>query len=140
MNDSELIWEAYVNTSKVSVKQTNDIEGTSLQGYVDASYNQLVEVFGKPTYETGFSKTEKITTAWNLEFPSGVIVTIYNWKNYENYGKDPEPNEEYEWHVGGYDINAVYLVKNALKQSKGSKSNGFVDKIKNKFSRIFDKK
>jgi len=138
MNDSKLIWEAYTNTSKVSVKQTNDTEGTSLQGHVDASYNQLVEVFGKPSYKTPFSETEKITTAWDLEFPSGVIVTIYNWKNYENYGKDPEPDEEYEWHVGGYDQNAVYLVKNALKQSKGS--NGFVDKMKNKFSRMFDKK
>ena len=63
--------------------------GTSLQGYVQCSYDDLVNTFGTPTIEGGMET--KIEVEWNLTFydPSKhfdevQIATIYNWKN----GKD----------------------------------------------------
>jgi hypothetical protein len=56
-------------------------QGTSLKGYVNLTYNQLVEVLGEPTFkeESGDNKTQK---EWVVEF-GGEVFTIYDWKTYD---------------------------------------------------------
>jgi hypothetical protein len=89
------------------MKFTNDanVNGTSLQGYVQAYYHQLVEVFGEP--EGGGDKT---TVEWCLEFEDGTVATIYDWKEYDT------PMGLYHWHIGGRNNLAVDRVTKTFKQ------------------------
>ena len=91
-----------------------NINMTSLKGYVKTTYAKLVETFGEPTF-TDASPYEKVNAEWNLEFTvpftdewgeedfNYVKATIYNWK--DGY----IPTEEYEWHIGGKDYDAVCI-------------------------------
>lgn len=96
----------------MTIKRTANINGTSLKGTIKTTYNRLVEVFGEPCLNDPPSEHEKVTTEWDLVFPCGTVATIYNRKN---YGTDPAPHEDYDWHVGGYDYQAFALVSDALK-------------------------
>jgi hypothetical protein len=82
-----------------------DVNRTCLQGYMEAYYHQLVEVFGEP--EGGGDKT---TVEWCLEFEDGTVATIYDWKEYET------PTGLYAWHIGGHSNLAVARVQRAFKQ------------------------
>lgn len=77
---------------------------TGLQGYVHATYDELVSVFGEPDLRDG----DKVTAEWCLEFEDGTIATIYDWKMGET------PRGLYRWHVGGYDARAAWLVQTTL--------------------------
>ena len=81
-----------------------DANRTCLQGYVEAYYHQLVEVFGEP--EGGGDKT---TVEWCLEFEDGTVATIYDWKEYET------PMGLYHGHIGGHNNLAVARVTRALR-------------------------
>jgi hypothetical protein len=83
-----------------------DANMTSLQGYMQAHYHQLVEVFGEP--EGGGDKT---TVEWCLKFADGTVATIYDWKEYET------PMGNYNWHIGGRNNLAVARVQSAFRQS-----------------------
>jgi hypothetical protein len=89
------------------MKFTNeaDANGTSLQGYMQAYYHQLVEVFGEP--EAGGDKT---TVEWCLSFADGTVATIYDWKEYDT------PTGLYHWHIGGKNNLAVDRVISTFKQ------------------------
>ena len=89
------------------MKFTNEADAnmTSLQGYMQAYYHQLVEVFGEP--EGGGDKT---TVEWCLEFEDGTVATIYDWKEYET------PLGNYNWHIGGRSQKAVDRVMRTFKQ------------------------
>jgi hypothetical protein len=76
---------------------------TSLQGYMRATYNQLVSRFGEP--DGGGDKT---TVEWVLKFEDGTVATIYDWKECST------PMYEYDWHIGGKSKRAVTLVEQAL--------------------------
>ena len=90
------------------------VNGTSLKGFVKTTYADLVEKFGEPTYTSG----DKTTAEWNLEFEVDVphygggteyvTATIYDWKTCST------PMGEYEWHVGGYNMDALYVIEKAL--------------------------
>ena len=93
-----------------------DVNGTSYQGVVTTTYDELVSKFGDPTY-TDASPYEKVNAQWSLEFdvPTEdgedyelVTATIYNWK------VGSIPTDKYEWHVGGFDFNSVDLVQGVL--------------------------
>ena len=93
------------------IKNKNFGFGTSLQGYIFASYDELVNVFGRPSVGPDKpSGDEKVTCEWNLEFEDGTVVTIYDWKEYT--GKTPRGR--YEWHIGGRSRSAERLVQEAL--------------------------
>lgn len=81
------------------------VNGTSLQGYIRATYAELVERFGQP--EGGGDKT---TVEWMLKFEDGTVATIYDWKEYET------PTYEYDWHIGGKSKAAVSAVKSTFRQ------------------------
>ena len=95
---------------------TIDTIGTSYQGVINTTYDEIVEKFGEPTY-TDASPYEKVNAQWSLEFDvptedgedyDYVTATIYNWK------MGYIPTEKYEWHIGGFDFEAVDLVQKVL--------------------------
>ena len=89
------------------------VGGTSLQGYVKTTYDEIVKVFGEPRYTS--SGDDKVTAEWNLEFDVDdecVIATIYDWK----LGKTPFG--EYDWHIGGYSTQAADVVAEYMKRAK----------------------
>ena len=97
----------------VTVTPRSNFVSTSLQGYLNASYADLVKVFGHPQC-TETSGDGKVDTEWELcindkEFDTVRNVTIYNWKDYDG-GYEAMSNPNYEWHIGGNNpIDAVQL-------------------------------
>ena len=78
-----------------------DVDGTCLQGMAEATYNELVALFGKPI----LTKSEGAETdaEWLLQFEDGVVATLYNWKDGKNYlGPCGKPTKRItHWHIGG---------------------------------------
>ena len=90
---------------KFTQAEWTEANGTSLQGYVQAYYHQLVAVFGEP--QEGGDKT---TVEWVLKFADGTVATIYDWKEYET------PMGLHRWHIGGRSQRAVDRVTSTFKQ------------------------
>jgi hypothetical protein len=90
----------------------NKLNGTCLQGYVDANYADLCEKFGEPTDSDGY----KVDAEWLIEFADGTVATIYNYKDGKNYcGEEGLDVEDItDWHIGGKSKNALWLVEAAL--------------------------
>jgi len=89
------------------------VAGTCLQGYINATYQELIDVFGKPTKSDGY----KVDAEWLIEFEDGTVATVYNWKNGLNYcGADGTPVEYItRWNVGGNSgTDTVTKIKRAL--------------------------
>lgn len=92
-----------------------DSVGTSLRGYVKATREDLTEAFGDPMI---YSLGDKVTMEWVIQFDSGDVATIYDWKRYElGY---PGFGEIYEWHIGGNSHEVQNLVSDALSRSNPS--------------------
>ena len=88
------------------------ITGTSLQGYIEATYDDLVKAFGKPTYDsTEDGESDKVHTQWGLEFENEegdlIVATIYDWKEENAYNSRVG---KYRWHIGGNSYDAVEAV------------------------------
>ena len=88
------------------------ITGTSLQGYIEATYDDLVKAFGKPSYDsTEDGESDKVHTQWALEFENEegdlVVATIYDWKEENAYNSRVG---KYRWHIGGNSYDAVEAV------------------------------
>lgn len=93
--------------------ETEITVGTSLQGYVDISFTDLVEMFGDPHYyERGKTDAE-----WYLRI-DGVICTIYNYKDGKNYcgAEGDEIVDIRDWHIGGTSKESERKVKKYIKQ------------------------
>ncbi len=88
------------------------LNGTSLQGYINCDYKTLVKVFGKPQ---GMYDDYKSDCAWDLVI-NGVVCTIYNYKDGKNYcGKSGLAKTQItNWHVGGRSVLAQKYVDAAL--------------------------
>jgi hypothetical protein len=77
-----------------------------------ATTNQLIGILGEP--ERGFYE-DKVTREWVIEdSDSGVVATIYDWKEYREYGDDEAVN----WHIGGHNKDAIRLVVEVLTGTK----------------------
>ena len=88
------------------------ITGTSLQGYIEATYDDLVKAFGKPAYDsTEHGESDKVHTQWALEFENEegdlIVATIYDWKEENAYNSRVG---KYKWHIGGNSYDAVEAV------------------------------
>jgi hypothetical protein len=81
---------------------TDDVCGTSFQGYIAITYKELVEVLGEPHH----TDDDKITAEWDFKTSDGTIFTIYDYK------EDATPTTIYDWHIGGHDEKAVEVVRN----------------------------
>jgi hypothetical protein len=93
---------------KLTFTTGGSIGGTSLQGYVTASYDQLVKVFGEPDFGPNAADGDKVTCEWDIMFSDGTPATIYDWKEEET------PMHETEWHVGGKSKQAILNVNQVL--------------------------
>lgn len=91
--------------SPIHLKLTNAIEnakplkiaknanGTSLVGYISATYDDLVKTFGEP--HGGGSTDGKVQCEWAFQLPKGGVFTIYDYKS------DLAPSANMMWHIGG---------------------------------------
>jgi hypothetical protein len=76
--------------------------GTCLQGYLTATYDELVAKFGPPNTE---GDGWKVRAEWTLK-AKNTIVTLYDWKEYGRPVADVT-----NWHIGGYKQKAVELIQ-----------------------------
>lgn len=97
---------------KFETAAAHKINGTSLKGYIEADYKELVAVFGDHGNGDGY----KVDAEWMIEFADGTVATIYNWKNGNNYcGEDGLPVECItHWHIGGHTERAEQLVNDVV--------------------------
>lgn len=107
-----------------------DISGTSYQGYLTASYDDLVAVFGEPN---GF-ECDKTDAEWWLQTPAG-IATIYNWKNGKNYLGYYGANVKdiTHWHVGGHNSEVVDLIVTKILRKLQEKENKYIKTLYNAY-------
>ena len=89
-----------------------DTNGSSLCGHIEVSYNRLIELFGEPTEGDEY----KVDAEWHVNFDNGIVSTIYNYKNGKNYLGNRGENVENitHWHVGGYEMNSLKLIKELI--------------------------
>lgn len=76
-------------------RRGGEMTGSSLKGYIETKYADLVSVFGAPYYGPD-DEGDKITCEWVITFRDGKVATIYDWKVGE-----VTPTDLYDWHVGG---------------------------------------
>ncbi len=77
----------------------------SLQGYIAAEYDKLVEKLGEPTDGDG----EKVDAEWLIQFDDKTFATIYNYKDGVNYlgTSGLRVSEITDWHIGGSNKTAA---------------------------------
>lgn len=85
--------------------------GGSNQGSLNASFDEIVEVFGEPT---GNGDGEKVTTEWHIKFEDGVRACIYDYWTYELPNTDEVRKDNVQWSIGGLDNKAFEHVMNTL--------------------------
>ena len=111
--------KAELYTAVRGMRRGGEVSGTSANGFVRTTYEQLVNTFGEPMYgPSDESDDEKISCEWVITFgdKNRTVATIYDWKTY-----DGTPMHEYEWHVGGmHGSRATDFVEAALKFKQGS--------------------
>jgi hypothetical protein len=105
--------------------------GTGGRGKLNATLEEIIDIFGEPDdwlYESGDGKT---TVEWDLEMDDGSIVTIYDYKDFDWWLQDKYNTSRYrrlpegrtlddlhveyletieDWHVGG-NKNAMEKLK-----------------------------
>ena len=77
-----------------------DINGTSLRGYLNVSYDNLIKKLGEPSE---FFDDYKTDASWSIYWNDGDKATIYNWKNGKNYcgSEGLDVKDIMLWNVGG---------------------------------------
>lgn len=87
---------------------SKDPTGTSFWGStVLASYNQLCDAIGGKPQGGGCGKS---LYDWTCENDLGEVFTVYDWKEYRNFGKD----EQVYFHIGGHNKEATELAKKEI--------------------------
>lgn len=88
------------------------ISGTFKVGNLDCPYHDLVACFGQPMDGDGY----KTDAEWWIQFESGEIATIYNYKNGFAYlgNEGTETTFIDEWSIGGKSQSVVHKVKEIL--------------------------
>ena len=84
---------------------------SSLRGHIQTTLANLIDVFGEPTR---FGEGDKVTVQWEVRFDNGIVATIYDWKRYKL--GTPGLHESEEYNIGGFDFDAVTLVREALQK------------------------
>lgn len=80
---------------------------TCLQGYINATYKDLVHAFGEPTIPEGDGY--KVQAEWNFITPNG-FATIYDYKKgdcYNGVGNGIPKTKVTEWNIGGANQEVV---------------------------------
>ena len=102
------------------MKKTNKTDGTSLQGYIESSYGNLVHHLGNPHITAQDSVDGKTDAEWSFEFPDGIIATIYNYKDGKNYLKEKGKAVEdiTVWHIGGFNKKAYFKIADIVNSKR----------------------
>ena len=93
----------------------SQINSTWLQGTINTDYNTFVKCFGEP--DPDHCDNYKSDAEWRVaENAVGYPISIYNWKNGQNYlGERGLPVEEItRWNIGGQNQEDVELVKSIV--------------------------
>ena len=104
--------------SITSIDSSSKANGTSLSGYINTSYNTLVELFGE---SLGPSSDNKVAAEWHLLIKDKGeevgFATIYNYKDGKNYAGNNGMNVEdiQTWHVGSKSKFNFYDVEDYIK-------------------------
>jgi hypothetical protein len=95
-----------------------NIDGTSLQGHIEANYLELVGLFGQPMP----GDKHKVDAEWHIMFDNGQVASIYNWKNgFAFMGMDGTPVSRITtWNVGGRRPSIVDEVSRVLLEGRGA--------------------
>tara|TARA_B100001057_G_scaffold175327_1_gene175926 strand:+ start:326 stop:670 length:345 start_codon:yes stop_codon:yes gene_type:complete len=98
----------------IEIEPRSNFVSTSLQGYIEASYADLVKVFGHPQC-TESSGDGKVDLEWEMnildkDFNAIRPFTIYNWKDYDG-GHAAMSSDKYNWHIGGSSMIVSLEVK-----------------------------
>lgn len=86
------------------------LNGSCLQGYVRASYDELVELFGAPIADPW--DDYKTTVEWYLQAEDGTTASVYD------YYTSGLSDRVYDWHIGGHSQRAAQVVQEALETKK----------------------
>ena len=98
--------------------ELGEVSGSCLQGHQDASYDQLVKLFGEPNIRPG----DKTWNEWGIQFEYGdaedddneiARVAIYDWKE---VSADDSRVGKYLWHIGAKTHFGVEMVYAAVGQ------------------------
>lgn len=102
---------------RLNMESPTSANETSYQDEINASYEEIVKVFGKPN---GIADGYKTDVEWIGEF-YGKVFTIYNWKDGKNYNGDTglEIEEITEWHIGSLRKETAIVVKNFFNRETG---------------------
>ena len=94
-----------------------NIDGTHLIGQIEATYMELVGLFGQPLPGDQY-KTE---AEWHVMFDTGEVATIYNWKNGPAYlGPNGKPVTQINiWNVGGKHPGVLDKISRLLLEGRG---------------------
>lgn len=112
-----------------------DINDTSYQDHITATFKELTALFGK--HHTG--DTYKVEAGWGIQFPDGTVATIYNWKNGKGYCGQLDGIDIHNmtsWHVGGFDIKSVQQIQIALDLHREAEETP--DPIRGEFESVAD--
>jgi hypothetical protein len=92
--------------------------GTSLTGYIDLTYNELVSIFGKPN-----SKGDQYKVDWEwIIMLNDTIITIYNYKSGPSYGnKGIKAKDIDDWHIGSKHSYDLRILEDYIKQETGDR-------------------
>ena len=112
IRDPKMIW----SKDDARVREVPPMEekmGTSHQGVIRCSYDDLVAAFGPPD-ECGDGY--KVDAEWRVRLPNGGIATVYNYKDGKNYrGELGLAVEEIQWwQVGGFNDGVVRHVERMM--------------------------
>ena len=94
-----------------TISDISKITGSSLSGYLNTSYQTLVELFGEPNAKCDGYKTD---AEWYLSVKEPGepkrYITVYNYKTGKNYcGEDGLRVEDIkDWHVGSKDSKSFW--------------------------------
>ena len=88
---------APLGIARVATEEADvDMYGTSLQGHIDATYDDLVKALGPPVFGPDGPPGKDATCEFRLELTDGSVWTLYDRHTY-----GPTPRSVYPWHVGG---------------------------------------
>lgn len=107
--------------------------GSCLQGHQEASYEQLVKLFGEPN---SYGDGEKVHIEWVLNFDvhdeddedsESYTATIYDWKEDDDVARYVP---SYNWHIGGFSKEAAHLVSDLIIDDRFGNNSSFYGKFR----------
>ena len=102
--------------------------GSHLQGHQDASYDELVRLFGEPN---SYGDGDKVRFEWIISFdvydrddgePTFHTGTIYDWKEEDDTARYADT---YDWHIGGHSKESYHLTSDLILNERFGNNSSF---------------